>query len=215
MHGIIFASLHDYARARLGSEATQEIFGGRFFAMSDSHPDDEFVRLLERTAKRLDLDGDDMLRDFGAFTAETTFARLYPAFFTIAGDTRSFLLSVEDRIHELVRATVPKRDTPGASRASSRGAGTRDYLHLSPTPLPPPRRTRRRHRSPPRRGNQHHGGRVHEQGRLGLPLPRHADELAACVRRFARAAPMAGPRSLTPRLLQTDVATGRPEIDTV
>jgi len=68
MHGIIFASLHDYARARLGPEATQEIFDGRFFAMSDSHPDDEFVRLLERTAKRLDLDGDDMLRDLGAFT---------------------------------------------------------------------------------------------------------------------------------------------------
>jgi len=53
-----------------------------------------------------------MLRDFGAFTAETTFARLYPAFFTIAGDTRSFLLSVEDRIHELVRATVPNAAPP-------------------------------------------------------------------------------------------------------
>jgi hypothetical protein len=134
MHGIIFASLHDYTRARLGSEATQEIFGGRFFAMSDSHPDDEFVRLLERTAKRLDLDSDDMLRDFGAFTAETTFARLYPAFFTISGDTRSFLLSVEDRIHELVRATVPNA-TPPALAVRPAGAQGLEITYTSPRRL--------------------------------------------------------------------------------
>lgn len=130
MQGIIFASLHDYARDRLGSDAAQEIFDGRFFAMSQSHPDDEFLGLLRRTATRLDLDRDELLRDFGAFTAETTFARLYPAFFTIAGDTRSFLLSVEDRIHELVRATVPNA-TPPALAVRPTGAQELEITYTS------------------------------------------------------------------------------------
>lgn len=112
MHGIVFASLHDYVRERLGAGAVQEIFAGRSYSMSEAHPDAELVELLERTADACDLPIDQLLRDFGAFTAEQTFARLYPAFFEIAGDTRGFLLGVEDRIHELVRASIPDARPP-------------------------------------------------------------------------------------------------------
>lgn len=112
MHGIIFASLHDYARQQLGADATAEIFAGGSYAMTKTHPDAELVALLERTARKRDLPIDELLRDFGAFTAEQTFARLYPAFFEIAGDTRTFLLGVENHIHELVRATIPNAEPP-------------------------------------------------------------------------------------------------------
>jgi Haem-NO-binding len=37
---------------------------------------------------------------------------LYPSYFDVAGDARTFLLTVEDRIHELVRATVPDARPP-------------------------------------------------------------------------------------------------------
>ena len=115
MHGIIFASLYDYGRAQLGPEASEEIFEGRFFSMSDAHPDEEFVALLARTGSLLQLSDDELLHQFGAFTAEQTFARLYPAFFEMAGDTRKFLLTIENRIHELVRATIPNATPPALS----------------------------------------------------------------------------------------------------
>jgi hypothetical protein len=134
MHGIIFASLHDYARERLGSDAAQEVFEGRFYSMSAAHPDDEFARLLERTGHRLGLDVETLLYDFGAFTAESTFAHLYPAFYVIAGDTRSFLLSVEIRIHELVRATVPDA-APPALTARPLGDGGVEIEYVSPRRL--------------------------------------------------------------------------------
>ena len=122
MHGIIFASLGDYGRARLGAATTNEIFDGRFFSMSENHPDEEFVTLADRTAARLGLNTDEFFLDFGAFTAQQTFANLYPAFFTIAGDTRTFLLTVEDRIHELVRATVPHAKPPALTVRDLDGA---------------------------------------------------------------------------------------------
>jgi hypothetical protein len=112
MHGIIFASLHDYARDRLGAEATTEIFAGRTYAMSETHPDSELFQLLEQTARQRNAPIDELLRDFGDFTAQKTFARLYPAFYEIAGGTRAFLLGIEDRIHELVRATIPDAKPP-------------------------------------------------------------------------------------------------------
>lgn len=65
-----------------------------------------------RTANATASDLDEVVYAFGAFAAERTFARLYPAFFAIAPDTRAFLLTVESRIHELVRATIPNSQPP-------------------------------------------------------------------------------------------------------
>jgi predicted hydrocarbon binding protein len=112
MHGIVFASLHDYARAHLGPERAAAIFDRGFYSMSDAHPDEEFIRVLERTRDARRLEQDELLREFGSFTAEQTFARLYPDHFALAGDARTFLLTVEDRIHELVRATIPEARPP-------------------------------------------------------------------------------------------------------
>lgn len=112
MHGIVFASLHDYTRARLGPGATTEIFAGRFYSMTEAHPDSDLIDLLHSAADQSGQPLDALVRDFGVFTAEHTFPRLYPAFYEIAADSRSFLLGVETRIHELVRATIPDARPP-------------------------------------------------------------------------------------------------------
>lgn len=134
MHGIIFASLYDYVRARLGHDTTDELFERGFYSMSRAHPDEEFTALVERTAGRLDVTTDELLRDFGVFTAEETFARLYPAFFEIAGHTRSFLLTVEDRIHELVRSSVPGARPPALAVRPARD-GLLEIEYSSPRRL--------------------------------------------------------------------------------
>ena len=134
MHGIIFASLHDYARAKLGREAARELFGMRVYSMSEAHPDEELIELLTATAERQQVGIEELLGDFGSFTAEHTFARLYPSFFDLAGGTLPFLLTVEDRIHELVRATIPNAKPP-ALTVRAAGASGVDIDYSSPRQL--------------------------------------------------------------------------------
>ena len=46
------------------------------------------------------------------FAAQKTFAGLFPGYYAGSGGTRAFLLGVEEKIHELVRATVPGATPP-------------------------------------------------------------------------------------------------------
>lgn len=75
---------------------------------------------MRRAAELAGKDEDSVVHDFGVFAAEQTFVRLYPAFFSIADSAREFLLAVETRVHELVRATIPNAEPP----------------HLTVSPLP-------------------------------------------------------------------------------
>lgn len=112
MHGVIFTSLRDFAGAKHGPEVVEEIFRDEFYLLSESYDDEHLVALLERACAVTGAEPDDLLHDFGVFTAERTFTRLYPAFFAKAPTARDFLLTVESRIHELVRATVPNVKPP-------------------------------------------------------------------------------------------------------
>ncbi len=113
LHGVIFASYADFLAARFGSHVARAVSKDEpIYLMSETYEDERLVRLLERTATATDVPVPTLLRSFGVFTAQTTFARLYPAFFTIAKGTRPFLLTVETRIHELVRATIPNSEPP-------------------------------------------------------------------------------------------------------
>jgi hypothetical protein len=113
VHGVIFASLRDYATSLHGPDTANQLFEGEpIFLLSEAYPDERFGRLLERAMRLTGMEGDELLYDFGVFTAQVTFTRLYPAFFAIAGSPRDFLLSVEARIHELVRATIPHASPP-------------------------------------------------------------------------------------------------------
>lgn len=113
MHGVIFTSLRSYVGAVHGPAAEAQVFAGEpAYVLGEAYPDERFHELVQRTAAVADSSTDEVLERFGAFTAEHTFRRLYPAFFEISHSTRPFLLTVETRIHELVRATIPRAQPP-------------------------------------------------------------------------------------------------------
>ena len=81
--------------------------GGPRYLLSEAYPDEHFTSLVERACTLTGTPPDTLLSDFGAFAAEKTFATLYPALFDLAGTARLFLLTVESRIHEVVRVAMP------------------------------------------------------------------------------------------------------------
>ena len=113
MHGVIFTSFRDYLSATHGSATSRAVFESEpEYLLSESYPDEDLRRLVALTSTHTGREPDEILFEFGVFTAEITFARLYPAFFDVSDSTREFLLTVETRIHELVRATIPNAGPP-------------------------------------------------------------------------------------------------------
>ena len=107
MHGLIFASLQDYSRRRLGEAAADELWAGGAYETTRAYEDDDFRQRIGAVGAAVGLPQGELERDFGVFAARTTFAGLFPEYFAESGGTRTFLLGVEDKIHELVRATIP------------------------------------------------------------------------------------------------------------
>jgi hypothetical protein len=112
MHGLIFASLRDYTIQRLGEERTAAIWGDRSFRTTEVYADEWFLAQLVRLAAASGETVAETQRSFGAYAAEATFAGLYPGYYEESGDTCAFLLGVEEKIHELVRATFPGATPP-------------------------------------------------------------------------------------------------------
>jgi Haem-NO-binding len=113
MHGVIFATLRDFVASAYGPEAANDLFAGEpAYLVTDSYPDERLLSLVGRAAAMTGAAEDAIVHDFGVFAARETFTRLYPAFYTIAGSARAFLLTFETRIHELVRATIPNAVPP-------------------------------------------------------------------------------------------------------
>jgi heme-NO-binding protein len=113
VHGVIFASFVDYVAARHGSGTASELLSDQpVFLLSESYEDERLLALVNRASELTGIPEPELVHEVGIFTAQQTFARLYPAFFAVAGGTRAFLLSVETLIHELVRATIPNASPP-------------------------------------------------------------------------------------------------------
>jgi hypothetical protein len=113
VHGVIFTSLRDYLTSAHSTEVAQDVFTGEpIFLLSESYDDELLTELVVKAAGATGREVDEVIHDFGVFTAQATFTRLYPAFFAIAPTAREFLLTVETRIHELVRATIPNAAPP-------------------------------------------------------------------------------------------------------
>jgi len=94
-------------------DRTREVFANEpIYLLSEAYPDERLLDLISRTAEATGRTVDEVVYDFGVFTGKTTFTRLYPAFYSSAPSAREFLLTVEDRIHELVRATIPNAVPP-------------------------------------------------------------------------------------------------------
>lgn len=113
MHGLIFASFRDYLVTDHGADVANELTAGEpQYTLSEAYPDEQFLALLERACTRTGLSRDDLLFEFGTFTAATTFARLYSVLFKASATARDFLLTVETPIHEVVREAMPEARPP-------------------------------------------------------------------------------------------------------
>jgi Haem-NO-binding len=113
VHGIIFTSFRHFVTSRFGREQATRLWADEpQYVITEAYPDVVFTRLFARVCEETQSDEVALLRDFGAFAGERTFVLLYPSYFDAAGDARTFLLTVEERIHELVRATVPDARPP-------------------------------------------------------------------------------------------------------
>jgi predicted hydrocarbon binding protein len=108
--------------------------GEPVYLLSEAYPDERFAALVERACELTGLPRDELLHDFGAFTAEKTFARLYPALFDLFGSTRDFLLTVETPIHEVVRVAIPEA-LPPRLQVSEVGEDGVSIVYTSPRRL--------------------------------------------------------------------------------
>lgn len=112
MHGLIFAGLRDYSVVRLGAERAAALWADVDFEPTEAYDDERFAAQLERLVAATGEGPDELLRGFGAFAATTTFAGLFPGYYAERADTFAFLLGIEEKIHELVRATIPGATPP-------------------------------------------------------------------------------------------------------
>jgi len=113
MHGVIFNSFRDYLVAAHGRAAATAIFEGHpEYGLSEAYPDENLARLVDVAAAQTGRSRDETLFEAGVFVGEATFPGLYPAFYADTGSPREFLLTVEQRIHELVRATIAHAGPP-------------------------------------------------------------------------------------------------------
>jgi hypothetical protein len=113
MHGLIFTTFRDFITTQYGPGIAKSVHEGQpVHVLTEAYADEDFVALVQRACQVTGMEAGDLVREFGVFAGETTFPRLYPAFFAVAGGARPFLLTVEDLIHELIRATIPNATPP-------------------------------------------------------------------------------------------------------
>jgi len=112
MHGLVFAGLRDYSVEALGAARADELWADRVFSVTESYEDEWFTAQLDRIAAATGQSRASVDRDFGVFAARTTFAGLYPEYYAKADDVSHFLLGIEEKIHELVRATIRGASPP-------------------------------------------------------------------------------------------------------
>jgi hypothetical protein len=135
VHGLIFASFRDYLADSYGEDGARAVFEGESpYLLSESYPDERLTSLVERACRLARRSTEALLHDFGVFTGETTFTRLYPSFYDVSPSARAFLLTAETRIHELVRATIPNAQPPQL-RVSELGEDGVSVVYRSPRRL--------------------------------------------------------------------------------
>jgi predicted hydrocarbon binding protein len=135
VHGLIFVSLRDYLVAEHGAAKEQEVMASEpFYFVSEAYPDEQFTALVDRASRLTGMPRETLLHAFGIFTAEKTFARLYPALFDLSPTAHSFLLSVESSIHEVVRVAMPDALPPQLD-VSETEEGAVSIVYTSPRRL--------------------------------------------------------------------------------
>jgi predicted hydrocarbon binding protein len=135
MHGLIFVSLRDYLAAEHGDATEKEVMAEEpFYFVSEAYPDEQFFALVDRTCRVTRKPPEKLLRDFGVFTAEKTFARLYPTLFSLHPTAHQFLLEIETSIHDIVRVAMPEARPPELE-VSETESGSVSIVYRSPRRL--------------------------------------------------------------------------------
>ncbi|HEV7640771.1 MAG TPA: heme NO-binding domain-containing protein [Gaiellaceae bacterium] len=122
MHGLIFTSFRAFVASEYPA-VSDEVWANERHFVTESYSDEEFDTIVARTA---DLSGDPratVLRRFGIFAGVSTFRLLYPDYYAEHRDTFSFLLDIEQRIHQVVRNTVPLAAPPHLAVRALSGGG--------------------------------------------------------------------------------------------
>jgi Haem-NO-binding len=113
LHGLIFTTFRDFVTTQYGPAIAASVLAEQPpHVLTEAYPDEEFIDAVKTACRVTGVDTDDLVREFGIFAGETTFPRLYSEYYSVAGSARSFLLTVEGLIHELVRATIPNAAPP-------------------------------------------------------------------------------------------------------
>jgi hypothetical protein len=132
MHGLIFASFRDYLLTEHGAHVAQDVLAGEpQYTLGEAYPDEQFLGLLERACRLTALSNDELLFEFGVFTAATTFARLYSVLFEASPTARDFLLTVEEPIHDVIRVALPDARPPELA-LTDLGQDSLEIVYTSP-----------------------------------------------------------------------------------
>jgi hypothetical protein len=122
MHGLIFTSFRAFVASEYPAIVDDDLATERYLA-TDAYPDEEFTAILGRTVERSGDSRETVLRRFGIFAGVSSFRLLYPAYYAEHDSTFSFLLDIEQRIHEVVRRTVPDAAPPHLDIRALSGGG--------------------------------------------------------------------------------------------
>lgn len=112
MHGLIFTSFRQFTWTHFPTEADRIWAGLPRYLAAHSYPDEEFGRLLGNALRETGAERRDLLLRFGSYTAQTFFLLLRPEYYEESDGTQSFLLGIEERIHDVVRHTIPGAAPP-------------------------------------------------------------------------------------------------------
>jgi hypothetical protein len=135
VHGLIFASFRDYLHTEHGADVALDVTADEpQYTLSDAYPDEQFLSLFGQACTRTGMPPEQMLFDFGVFTAATTFARLYSVLFKLSPSARDFLLTVETPIHDTVRVSMPDAQPPKLA-VTDLGEDGLQILYTSPRRL--------------------------------------------------------------------------------
>jgi hypothetical protein len=113
VHGLVFSAFRRFTASEL-PQADERIWqGAPSYSPDAAYADEDFEKLVVRTADETGLLREEVLRSFGSYTARFVFRELRPEFYAASETTRQFLLDVEARIHrtlfETVRGAAPPR----------------------------------------------------------------------------------------------------------
>ena len=107
MHGVVLQSFESFLASAHGQARSATVLAGRTYSPDETYADEELSYLAGRAAGATGLEVGDLYREFGRFTAKTTFFAMFPDYYASHAGARSFLLDIEAEIHKVVRRTVP------------------------------------------------------------------------------------------------------------